>query len=181
MFSKIISGLNKIYKVTQDKLTHVSFSSFQELPSDNEDSGPPSMAPPPLPADYTGGAKNDVSAAPAASNMGWNMAAPAAATTQPQTSAFSEALLPAAKSQGLHSDDLRSQPSEHLLLDLSLTCIFQQRRPTTTTGATRTGACRRPRRQRPPPPPRLRRPPAAVAARRTTGRSTRQAMQIPIR
>ena len=68
---------------------------FQELPSDNEDSGPPSMAPPPLPADYTGGGmgglgggattNNGVSStAAAANNMGWNVAPPA----QPQTSAL---------------------------------------------------------------------------------------------
>ena len=68
---------------------------LQELPSDNEDSGPPSMAPPPLPADYTGGmggmgglggggmaSSNGVSSASAAanSNMGWNMAPPPAST-----------------------------------------------------------------------------------------------------
>lgn len=71
----------------------------EELPSDTEDSGPPPMAPPPLPADYTGGmggglgsTNNGVSSSSsaAANNMGWNMAPPPA-NVQPQTTAATTA------------------------------------------------------------------------------------------
>ena len=68
---------------------------LQELPSDSEDSPPP-MAPPPLPADYSGGGTASTGAGSSNANLGWNM--PSAATTaaapasQPQTSGCSEIL-----------------------------------------------------------------------------------------
>ena len=60
------------------------------MPSDNEDSGPPAMAPPPLPPDYSGStpthtASNGASAT-STSNMGWSAPA-AAAAPAPSTAA----------------------------------------------------------------------------------------------